>query len=143
MGSIYNVSDPFGRTDHIDENGNLAGYSLPGLSDGSVDHFGPNGEYLGTSYEGFFGMTNHCGADGSNMGFSTPGLFDGMTDHFNASGDYAGTTYQGLFGAAMKAAMPISACSALPRGTGTELPARRSARTGGGPDHVTITGGIP
>lgn len=94
---VFNTEGFFGMTYHTDSDGSDLGFSMPGLVDGSTDHFGPNGEYLGSSYEGFFGMTNHVGADGENMGFSMPGLFGG-TDHFNDAGSYAGSTYDGFIG---------------------------------------------
>lgn len=103
---IYDVPGLFGGTDHIDEHGNCIGYSMPGLFDGSVDHFNDRGEYIGSSYQGLFGEMNHVGADGSDLGYSMPGLFGDQTDHFDSSGAYSGTSYPGLFGSGYEGSGP-------------------------------------
>ena len=103
---IFNTQGFFGMTNHTDEEGNSLGFSMPGLFKGETDHFGPNGEYLGTSYEGFFGMTDHVDAGGNYLGASMQGVLDGSRDHFNASGEYVGTTYESFIGTAYEGSDP-------------------------------------
>ncbi len=91
------IDGPFGSKIHLDENGDYAGESMPGLFGDTTVHVDADGNYAGASGPGLFdGQTIHTDADGNYAGQSSPGL-SGTTIHSGKNGG-TGVTSDGLFG---------------------------------------------
>ena len=87
MSKRYTTIDGlFGTKIHLDENGNYAGESVPGLFNDTMIHYDANGNYAGSSMPGILSdTTSHYDAGGKYAGTSTRGLFSG-TDHVGLDG---------------------------------------------------------
>ena len=97
MSKRYTTIDGlFGTKIHLDENGNYAGESVPGLFNDTMIHYDANGNYAGRTDPGLFGTRVHTDKDGRAAGESVQGWLGQMV-HSGTDGK-TGTSWDTWFG---------------------------------------------
>ena len=94
---IHSIEGMFGNIIHFDDEGNVAGESIPGVIPGTYTHYGSDGEALAVTRPGLFDDMYHSDMSGELIGSSAPNIIPFCTN-YNAEGERIGETTVGFPG---------------------------------------------